>query len=325
MEKVLITGITGFIGGELAHRLISDYEVHGIAKQSRSRNMKSLEDIKNEITLHEVDITDYMSVENLINKIKPDKILHLAALSPVRASFEHPLEYNRVTATGTINVAHAIHKLSDFKDRRLVFASTAEVYGLQPQKEPFKEDLPLLPSSPYACAKAYSDMYIRMLVNVYDLNGVILRCVNTYGRKYDKSFYIEYLIDRMLNNEEIYIGAPKSIRDYMYVDDHVNAYVLAMEMPDARGQVFNVSTGIGTENADVALKLADLFGYDTDKLRIGEYPPNYPNRPISSDQPYLVLDASKIKKMLKFPEPVSLNDGLKRTVDYWKQNLSDLK
>lgn len=324
MEKVLITGITGFMGGELAHRLISNYEVHGIAKQSRSRNMSSLEDIIEEITLHEVDITDYMSVENLITQIKPDKILHLAALSPVRASFEHPLEYNQVTATGTIHVAHALHNLSDFKDRRLVVASTAEVYGLQPQKEPFTEDLPLLPSSPYACAKAYSDMYIRMMINVHDFNGVILRCVNTYGRKYDKSFYIEYLIDNMLKNEEIYVGAPNSIRDYMYVDDHVNAYVLAMEKPNAGGHVFNASTGIGIKNGDVAVKLADMIGYDKDKLHLGEYPPNYPNRPISSDQPYLVLNPVKIKEMLGWPEPLSLDNGLKRTVNYWEQRLSDI-
>ena len=317
METVLITGITGFIGGELAHRLIDDYEVHGIVKQCRSRDMSAPEDIKKEILLHEVDITDYMSVENVINQVKPDKILHLAALSPVRASFEHPLDYNHVNAAGTINVVHALHKLSDFKDRRLVIASTAEVYGLQPKNKPFTEELPFLPSSPYACAKAYADTYVRMMCNVYDFNAVVLRCVNSYGRKYDKSFFIEYIIDKMINNEDIYVGAPDSIRDYMYVDDHVNAYILAMEKGNARGQVFNAGTGIGVKNRDVALKLADMTGFDRDKLHLGQYPPGYPTRPITSDQPYLVLDATKIKRMLNWPEPMPFEKGAKKAIGYW--------
>lgn len=320
MERVLITGITGFIGGELAHRLAPNYDVHGVVKQCRSRNMKSLQDVQEKLTLHEMDITDFMSLETLVNKIKPNKILHLAAISPVRASFEHPLEYNEVNAKGTLNIVNALHKLDDFKDRRLVIASTAETYGFQPKEEPFKEDLPLLPSSPYACTKAYGDMYLRMIDKVYDFNGVILRCTNTYGRKYDKSFYIEYLIGKMLNNEEIYIGAPDSIRDYMYIGDHVNAYVLAMEKPEAKGEVFNVATGIGIKNGDVALKIADIIGYDKKKLHLGEYPPGYPNRPISSDQPYLVLNSSKIKDMLGWSEPLPLEEGLRKTVNYWKKN-----
>ena len=322
MEKVLITGITGFIGGELAHRLVPNYEVHGIVKQCRSRDEKSLQDIRKKLTLHEADITDFMSIENSVNKIKPNKILHLAAVSPVRASFEHPLEYNEVNAKGTINIISTLHKLDDFKDRRLVIASTAETYGLQPKEEPFKEDLPLIPSSPYACTKAYCDMYLRMMNEVNDFNGVTLRCTNTYGRKYDRSFYIEYLIGKMLDNKEIYIGAPDSIRDYMYVEDHVNAYVLAMEKPEAKGEVFNASTGIGIKNGDVALKIADIIGYDKKKLHLGEYPPGYPNRPISSDQPYLVLNSNKIKNMLSWPEPLSLDEGLKKTVDYWGKNLN---
>ena len=322
MEKVLITGITGFIGGELAHRLVPNYDVHGVVKQCRSRDMKSLQDIQEKLILHEADITDFMSLENLINKIKPNKILHLAAISPVRASFEHPLEYNEVNAKGTINIISALHKLEDFKDRRLVIASTAETYGLQPKKEPFKEDLLLIPSSPYACTKAYCDMYLKMMNEVHDFNGVTLRCANTYGRKYDKSFYVEYLVDKMLKNEEVYIGAPDSVRDYMYIDNHVNAYVLAMEKPEAKGEVFNAATGIGTKNSDLALKIADIIGYDKKKLHLGEYPPNYPNRPISSDQPYLILDSGKIKNMLGWPDPLSLDEGLRKTVDYWKKNLN---
>lgn len=318
MSKVLITGITGFIGGEIARKLVEKEEVHGLCKPSRSRNYNSLKDIQKYINLHELDISDYSAIENLIKNIQPDKIIHLAALSPVRASFDNPLDYNRVNATGTLNIVHSLQRLKNYKERRIVIASTAEVYGLQPNDEPFKEELPLLPSSPYACMKAYNDMYLRMMHNVMDFNVVILRCVNTYGRKYDKSFFIEYLINEMLNNKDVYIGAPNSIRDYMWVEDHVNAYLLALNKPAATGHIFNVSTGVGIKNIDVAYKIANIIGFDRNKIHSKQYPSNYPNRPITSDQPYLVLNSDKIKKELGWKYPLSLEEGLRKAINYWK-------
>ena len=176
---------------------------------------------------------------------------------------------------------------------------------MQPSEEPFVETLTLEPSSPYACTKAFGDMYLRMSHDVHGLNTVVMRCVNTFGRKYDKSFFIEYLIDRMLHNQDVHIGAPESIRDYMWVDDHVNAYLLALDKAEARGQVLNVSTGVGTKNIDVAYRLADIIGFDKDKIHATSYPDKYPQRPITSDQPYLVLNSSKIRNLLGWPEPNS--------------------
>ena len=318
MDKILITGITGFIGGELAHRLAGVAEVHGIFKPCRSRDFRPLSSLKDQIETHELDISDYAATENLLQKIEPDKIVHAAALSPVRASFDNPIDYLRVNVNGTVNLIQALMKLDDYRDRRFVFASTAEVYGLQPLEEPFVETLPLAPSSPYACTKAFGDMYVRMSHDVHGLNSVVMRCVNTFGRKYDKSFFIEYLIDRMLHNQDIHIGAPESIRDYMWVDDHVNAYLLALDKAQARGEVLNVSTGVGIRNIDVAHRLADIVGFDKAKIHIEEYPGKYPQRPITSDQPYLVLNSSKIQNLLEWPEPTPLDVSLESAVEYWR-------
>ncbi len=318
LDKVLITGITGFIGGELAHKLASVAEVHGIFKPCRSRDYRPLSTLDGEIETHELDISDYAAIENLLQKIEPDKIVHAAALSPVRASFDNPLDYLRVNVNGTVNLIQALLKLSNCEERRFVFASTAEVYGMQPVDEPFVETLALEPSSPYACTKAFGDMYLRMSHDVYGLNTVVMRCVNTFGRKYDKSFFIEYLIDRMLHNQDVYIGAPESIRDYMWVDDHVNAYLLALDKAEARGQVLNVSTGVGIKNVDVARQLAEIIGFDKNKIHTKAYPGRYPERPITSDQPYLVLNSSKIRNLLGWPEPTPLDVALQRAVDYWR-------
>ena len=153
-----------------------------------------------------------MARANAVKTANPAIIVHLAALSPVRDSFERPFEYQQANLVGTMNVAHAMLELPDFKNRKLSIASTTEVYGLQ-KKVPLKETLPLKPSSPYAVSKAAADLYIQMMFNSFDLHGTIMRPANSYGRKFDNSFLVEYLVTQMLKDEGVYIGAPDSVRD----------------------------------------------------------------------------------------------------------------
>jgi len=202
---------------------------------------------------------------------------------------------------------------------RFIVASTAEVYGIQEEK-PFIEDLRLEPSSPYAVAKASMDMYVRMLIQVYNFNAVILRNSNTFGRKYDPSFFTEYTITEMLKGNDVYLGAEDSVRSYMFLTDHINSYLLAMK-PEARGEVFNISGEKGYTNKEWVFKIADLIGFNKDKIYFGKYPPGYPDRPLSSDQPYLVLDSSKAQKILGWKQTISPEDGLKKIIDYWKNKM----
>jgi GDP-mannose 4,6-dehydratase len=323
--KVLVTGILGFIGSHLAERLVNDgNEVYGIVRRVASRNMDIISKILKDVFLISGDITDYASIRNAIKTANPDVLIHLAALSPVRDSFERPFEYQQANLTGTMNVAHAMLELPDPLTRKIVVASTAEVYGLQ-EKTPLKETLPLKPSSPYAVSKAAADLYVQMMFNTFELHGSIMRPANSYGRKFDNSFLVEYLVTQMLKNEDVYIGAPDSIRDYMYVDDHVNAYLLAISSKKADGQVFNVGTGIGISNKELAELVAQRVGYDKKKIKYGSYPPGYPFRPTISDQPYIVLDATKIKKTLNWSPAVGLSDGIDKTITYLKKQISATK
>lgn len=316
--RVLLTGITGFIGGELAHKLIGQgHEVLGFVRYVIGRDLKSIRDIEDKITLITCDIADYVSVRNAIKKVEPEVILHLAALSPVRLSFEHPFDFQQSNFMGTVNIAESLMELYGPHKIRLVVASTAEVYGIQEEK-PFTEDMAFKPSSPYAVSKAAMDMYMRMLLIVHDFNGVIMRSSNTFGRKYDTGFFTEYVITKMLAGEDVYIGAPDSLRDYIYVDDHVDAYILAMTSPEAKGHTLNIAGGAGYTNREWALKIAKECAFDTTKIHFGEYPPGYPYRPLASDQPYLVLDSSKAKKILGWEQKISPEEGLKKTIEYWK-------
>lgn len=321
MVSVAITGITGFIGSHLAKKLVGKgYEVYGIMRPSASRTLEPVKEIMNDIVLITADISDYMSTLNALRTADPDYICHLAALSPVRLSFERPFEYERINYLGTMNIAHALMELPDYRKRKLVAASTAEVYGIQTHGEPLKEEDPLNPSSPYAVSKVATDMYLRMAAKAYDLNAVVLRPVNTYGRKFETNFIVEYLITTMLKNGRVYVGAPQSVREYIYVDDHTDAYLLAMDKGVA-GEAYNIGTGKGLKNGELAEKIANMIGYDGSKIELGVYPPGYPVRPLISDQPYILLDSTKARKDLGWREKVDLDEGLRRTITYWKSRL----
>ncbi|MEW6506082.1 MAG: SDR family NAD(P)-dependent oxidoreductase, partial [Chloroflexota bacterium] len=163
MVKVLITGMLGFIGSHLAEKLVGEgHEVYGVARRVAGRNIDSIGKILRDVTLVTGDITDYVSMRNALKTVNPDVVFHLAALSPVRDSFERPFEYQQANFVGTMNVAHAFLELPDPQTRRLIAASTAEVYGLQ-EKKLLKEDLALKPSSPYAVSKAAADLYLQMM------------------------------------------------------------------------------------------------------------------------------------------------------------------
>ena len=315
---MLITGVTGFVGSHLAEELVEKgYKVYGTVRYTSHRDLKPIQTILDEIALVNGDITSFMSMKNVMRSIDPDYVFHLAALSPVRYSFDNPFQYELTNYQGTMNVIHALLGLPGHSKRRLLIASTAEVYGLQEEK-PFKEDLHLRPTSPYAVSKAAADMYARMAARVYDLDCVILRPTNTFGRRFQAGFIVEYLVTSMLKGVTVYVGAPDSIRDYIYVSDHVNAYIVAMEMEKAKGQVFNVGSGCGISNRELASKISNIIDRDC-KICFGTYPPGYPARPIVSDQPYLVLDSTKIRKELGWVTKVSLDEGLGTVVKYWRE------
>ena len=320
MTRVLITGITGFIGSNLAQRLVTNgAEVYGIVRRVANRNMDILGDFAKDIALISGDVSDYVSIRNAIKSVNPDVIFHLAALSPVRDSFERPFEYQHSNYIGTMNIAHSFLELQDPQTRKLLAASTAEVYGLHPN-EPLKESLPLYPSSPYAVSKAAGDLYLRMMFNSFSLKGTVLRPTNSYGRKFDSSFMVEYLVTRMLKGEKIYIGSPDSVRDYMFVDDHVSAYEMAMKNMKANAQVYNVGTGIGVSNKDLAWMIAKKVGFSEKNIVLGSYPPNYPYRPQISDQSSIVLDSKKIRDELDWKPTVTLSKGLDKVISYFQKN-----
>ena len=315
MTNVLLTGCTGFVGSNLAIKLVDEgYSVYGVVRHASRRELTALAPVLDEIHLVEGDLTEYHSMRSVIKGVQPRTLLHLGAMTPVRLSFEDPYPYVSTNFGGTVNVVHAM--IDEVPKARLILASTAEVYGWRTTHKPIEETERLNPASPYAVSKEAADQYVRMAIRVYDLKATILRPSNTYGRRGEKGFIVEYLISSMLKGENCYIGAPKSVRDYMYVDDHVKSYLLAMESERAVGEVLNVSPGNPVTTRELADLIANLVGFKGSTV-YGSYPPGYPRRPSALDPDYLVLDSNKIRKRLGWKPSVSLKEGLKRTIDDW--------
>lgn len=318
MTNVLMTGCTGFIGSNLTSKLVEKgYTVYGLVRYASRRELDSLGCVIDKVHLIEGDLTAFHSMITTIGSVQPQVVVHLGALTPVRLSFDDPFPYLSINYEGTVNLVHAM--LEKAPKARLVYASTAEVYGWQNQNKPFKEDLALNPASPYAVSKEAADQYVRMAMKVYNLNATALRPINTYGRKGEKGFLVEYLVSTMLRNEACYLGAPGSVRDYMFIDDHVNAYLLAIEKTEANQKVFNVSPGnpvTNNELANIVQKATEFNG----RIVRGSYPPGYPQRPAIHDPSYLVLDSTKIRKTLGWKPSVTLSQGIAKVVDIWKQN-----
>ncbi len=314
--NVLVTGVTGFVGSRLATRLVSEgHTVFGLVRHTSERELSRLKGIISQIRLVEGDLATYHSILSAVQASDPHIVFHLGALTPVRLSFDDPYPYITTNFEGTVNLVHAIVK--ETPNTRLLIASTAEVYGWQPGDKPIREDVPLNPASPYAVTKVAADEYVQMASKVYHLKGTVLRPINSYGRTGESGFLVEYLVSRMLSGETCYIGTPDSVRDYMYVEDHVSAYLDLANSPEAVGKVYNVSPGNPVTNADVAKKLTSMTGFNG-KIVFGSYPPGYPQRPKSQDPQYLALDSSRIAEDVGWRPKYTLEDGLGLTIKSWK-------
>jgi len=313
IERVLLTGATGFIGKELLPKLLEKgYEVHTIERYVTGRYTL---DQKNSIIKHYASLTDYNKVRAIVKEVQPNAVMHLAAISAVSFSYDNYIEVSDVNYLGSVNLAEACRQeANNFK--QFIFAGTSEEYGLAilSKDKKLTEESPLIPNSPYAVAKVAFDYYLHYMGMAYDFPYTILRPFNTYGRKDNKHFFIERTITQMLSQDKVYLGDPDAVRDWVYVDDHINAYLIALGNKKAIKQVFNICTGKGYSTKETAELIAKLTGFK------GEILWNQtPNRPL--DAKVLIGDNSKAKKLLGYEPKYSLGEGLKRTIDYWGKSV----
>jgi dTDP-glucose 4,6-dehydratase len=301
-----MTGVTGTIGGQLADELLkSGEEVHSLERYVTGRY--SL-DRNGNVRIVNGDLRDFSAIRHIVQEVQPEIVIHLAATSPVSYSYDHPHEVMETNLMGTINLAEACRTLVPHL-KQFLFASTSETYGNGPL--PKTEETLQIPNSPYSVSKHAAESYLGYLKDAYEFPVTILRPFNTYGRKTNQHFVVERMIVQMLSGARVRLGDPDAIRDFLYVDDHIRAYMACLNKPKAIGQTFNFCTGKKISIRELSRKLASMTGFEGQVLWH-----QTPARPL--DIKRLVGSYEKASKVLGWRPRVDLDSGLKRTVDHWK-------
>jgi len=309
MARFLITGIAGFIGSTLAHRLVEEgHEVSGIDNLSTG-NLENLEDIRSSIRFEQTDLRDAGALRSACKGI--EFILHQGALASVPRSVKDPVGSHESNINGTLNLLLAAR---DAGVKRIVYAASSSAYGDQPT-QPKHEEMCPRPLSPYAVQKLTCEYYIQSFSKSYGLEGVCLRYFNIFGpRQAADSPYsgvIAQFIYKMMDGvtPTIY-GDGLTSRDFTFVDNAVNANLLACKAPSevANGRVFNVGTGKSRTLNEVYQGIASALGFK-------EQPLYGPER--VGDVKHSLASIERARKELGYEPKADFHQGLEKTVAWY--------
>jgi UDP-glucose 4-epimerase len=310
MALYLITGIGGFIGSSLARALLARGEqVRGVDNFSTGIR-ENIAEIIDRIDFRESDIVDLEAMHKACAGV--DFVLHQAAIPSVPKSVLDPLGSNRANVDGTVNLLVAAR---DAKVKRVVYAASSSAYGdtpTLPKHEAMKPD----PISPYAVAKLASEQYMISFYRCYGLETVALRYFNIFGPRQDPSSpysgVLAKFITQMLRSEQPAIfGDGEQSRDFTYIDNAVEANLLACTAPTAKaaGQMFNVATGRRVTLNETFKALQELTAYS------GQ--PKYRTER-GGDIKHSLADISKAEAGLGYKPKVDFEEGLRRTVEWYR-------
>ncbi|MGC2257750.1 MAG: SDR family oxidoreductase [Candidatus Sulfotelmatobacter sp.] len=310
MALYLITGIGGFIGSSLARELLRRGEqVRGVDNFSTGKR-ENLAQILAQIDFREADILDLDALKLACTGV--DYVLHQAAIPSVPKSVLDPIGSNRANVDGTVNVLVAAR---DAKVKRVVYAASSSAYGDTPTL-PKHERMTPDPISPYAVAKLASEHYMVSFYRCYGLETVSLRYFNIFGPRQDPSSpysgVLAKFITQMLSGQQpTMFGDGEQSRDFTYIDNAVEANLLACKAPagEVAGKVFNVATGRRVTLNETFKLLQDLTSFSGsarhDKERGG-------------DIKHSLADISLAEKHLGYNPKVDFEEGLRRTVDWYR-------
>jgi GDPmannose 4,6-dehydratase len=332
MSKVaLITGITGQDGSYLAELLLEKgYEVHGIVRRASLINTHRIDHIYEQIKLHYGDLTDAMSVTNLIQDIEPDEIYNLGAQSHVKVSFEIPEYTAQVDGLGTLRVLEAVRLLGMEMKTRVYQASTSELYG-EVQQTPQTETTPFYPRSPYGVAKLYGYWIVKNYRESYGLHASSGILFNHESPRRGETFVTRKItrgLSRISVGEQecLYLGNLNAKRDWGHAKDYVEAMWLMLQQDEPDDYV--IATGEQYSVKDFVNKAAPFFGFNIEWMGEGHlefgYDWNTKRKVIAVDKKYfrpaevesLLGDASKAKRKLGWEPKISFDQLIEDMVLY---------
>jgi len=313
--SVLITGAGGFIGSHLAERLVNEgARVRAFVRYNSRRDVGLLAqlppDLQADIEVVAGDLRDGEAVRAAMAGI--DVVFHLGALIAIPYSYLHPREVVETNVLGTLNVLMAAR---DLGTGRVVHTSTSEVYGTA-RYTPIDEAHPLQGQSPYSASKIGADKIAESFYRSFDLPVTTLRPFNTYGPRQSARAVIPTIITQALASDQLRLGALEPRRDFTFVTDTVDAFLRVGSHEAALGQEINAGSGSTVSIGELALKILGLVGRELPIVCEDER-----LRPPQSEVMHLHADAQKAGELIGWQPQVSLDQGLRRTIDWIREHL----
>jgi UDP-glucose 4-epimerase len=303
--KILVTGGAGFIGSHVVETYVAQgHQVTVLDDLSHGKR----EHVPAEVPLCVMDMGDRHEVERLVAHLRPHVLNHHAAQIDVRKSVADPMEDARINILGSV---HLLQLCVQYGVKKVIFASTGgAIYGEQ-ETFPAGEDHPTKPMSPYGIAKLTVEHYLRFYHQVHGLNSICLRYANVYGPRQDplgEAGVVAIFSHRLLSGKRPIInGDGEQTRDYVFVGDVARANLLALKYDGSN--TFNIGTGLETSVKKLFEVLNELTGADVKPIH-GPAPPG--------EQRRSVIDALKAKKHLLWEPHVSLSEGLRTSVNFFR-------
>ncbi len=329
--KILLTGGAGFIGSNLIHYLIenTNHKIVNVDKLTYAGNLISLKDIEeNErYSFEKIDICNYDNVRDLFHKYSPDAVMHLAAESHVDRSIDGPGEFIQTNIVGTYNLlqnAFNYWKSLDGEKKnsfRFLHVSTDEVFGSLGETGFFTETTPYDPKSPYSASKASSDHLVRAWQHTFGLPSMITNCSNNYGPYQFPEKLIPVVILNAINGKDIPIyGKGDNVRDWLYVEDHAAALYKVISK-GVVGETYNIGGKNEMKNIDIVNIICEILdelkpksnGSHKDQIKFVKDRPGHDKR--------YAIDPAKIEKELGFKPAHNFNEGIRKTVEWYLNNL----
>jgi nucleoside-diphosphate-sugar epimerase len=307
--RYLVTGGAGFIGSNTVDELVRRGHSVVVLDDLSSGKEDNLVETRNKITLIKGSITDIETVRKAM--YEAEYVLHIAARTSVPRSVKDPVETNKVNIEGTLNVLVAAKEL---KVKRVVFAASSSAYGETPTL-PKVETMEPQPISPYGVTKYVGELYAQTFGRCYGLENVALRYFNIFGPRQDpgspySGVLAKFCTAFLEDTQPVVFGDGEQTRDFTYVDNAVQANLLACEAPNVSGKVFNVGVGGRVSLNEVLHELGKITG----KTLEVKYDP-----PRDGDIRDSQADISQAREFLGYAPQVTFEDGLARTFEWYRE------
>lgn len=315
-KPVLVTGASGFIGSHLTEALVhSGRSVRCLLRYGSSGDLGFLSELpaqmRARLDVRRGDLLDGEFVANCCDGV--DTVFHLGARISIPYSYVAPRDTFQVNALGTLNVIEAVRRA---EVRRLVHVSTSEVFG-SAVSVPMNEDHRLKAQSPYAASKIAADKLVESYVCSFGLPAVIVRPFNTFGPRQSPRAVISTILDQALRGGPVRLGSLWPRRDFTFVDDTVQGFIRAAWADAAQGEEFNLGTGHDVSIGALAETIGRLLDTSLDIVADDSR-----QRPSDSEVNRLLSDNSKARRILGWEPQVSLEEGLRRTITWWRNRSS---